>query len=121
MAHSGRQDEIEYCERCGISYLWSAEEQKREPRRPQLCPGCRHLLPQEHRERGAVKWYNPSKHYGFITRREGDDIFVHRSQVTGNRRLRQGDLVEYGVEVGEQGPTAVGVTILAQAQESTGA
>ena len=55
MARTERQDEIEYCERCGISFLWSAEEQKREADMPRLCSGCRRLLPQADRVRGAVR------------------------------------------------------------------
>ena len=117
MARTERQDEIEYCERCGISFLWSAEEQKREADMPRLCSGCRRLLPQAERVRGAVKWYSPSKHYGFITRRDGDDLFAHRSQVKSSERLRPGDLVEFGIEEGEKGPVAVGIRVLAHADE----
>lgn len=117
MAQTERHDSIEYCERCGISFLWSAEEQRQIEARPLLCAGCRHLLPDATRERGAVKWYSRSKHYGFITRREGDDIFAHRSQVKGNRNLRPGDLVEFGIERGAQGPMAVGIRILAGADD----
>ncbi|MEZ4609714.1 MAG: hypothetical protein R2838_05615 [Caldilineaceae bacterium] len=49
MERTERQDEIEYCERCGISFLWSAEEQKRRADMPRLCSGCRRLLPQADR------------------------------------------------------------------------
>lgn len=117
MARSEVHDEIEYCERCGISFLWSAEERQRDRVRPLLCPGCRELLPKDARERGAVKWFSPSKHYGFITRRTAEDVFVHRSQVKRQQRLRPGDLVEFGIESGDKGLNATDVMILARADE----
>ena len=43
--------------------------------------------------RGTVKWFNFTKGYGFIEQDEGDDLFVHKSQVSGSG-LREGDIVE---------------------------
>ena len=48
------------------------------------------------RVRGIVKWFNNSKGYGFITREDGIDYFVHYSNIKmdGYRSLEEGDIVE---------------------------
>jgi CspA family cold shock protein len=108
------QDEIQYCARCGISFLWSREEQQRagEISVPPHCPGCRQLLPAAGRERGQVKWYDPRKQYGFLIRAGQPDIYVHRSALSGRRMLRPGDLVEFRVEQTERGLAAFDVVIM---------
>lgn len=107
-------DEIRYCERCGISFLWSAEEQRRaasgQPP-PEHCRGCQALLPQPGRERGQVKWYNIRKRYGFIVRAHHDDLHVSASALRGTRFLKTGDLVEFAVDANAEGPTAVAVAV----------
>ncbi|MEZ4859986.1 MAG: cold shock domain-containing protein [Caldilineaceae bacterium] len=120
-------DETCYCANCGISFLWSAEEQHqaeqqqteqqigaddlRTGRPPQYCPGCRHLLPQSGRARGLVKWYHRRKGYGFITRYGQPDIYVHRAAVHKGR-LAPDDLVSFIYGENEQGPIAEDVEIL---------
>lgn len=113
------QDELRYCERCGISFLWSAEEQtqtsdstKFKADAPVLCAGCRALLPAPGRERGLVKWFNYRKRFGFIVRRHQPELFVHGSDVLDNVGLHPGDLVEFSVEEGERGLTAKAVRML---------
>ncbi len=106
------QDEIVYCERCGISFLWSAEERKTGGEEPVFCPGCRFLTPADKRERGLVKWFNRKKKYGFILRAEDGELFAHRSEVKGGNTLRVGDLVEFDVADGERGQSAVDVRVL---------
>ena len=118
--------EILYCERCGISFLWSVGEQKEagdaRAERPRHCPGCRHSMPPPGRERGLVKWWNARKKYGFIVRAGHPDIFAHRSQLQGVGRLREGDLVEFGVEERKKGPVAVAIRVLeSQPTSSTSA
>ena len=60
---------------------------------------------------GTVKWFNDKKGFGFIDGGDGEDVFVHFSQIEGEgyRKLDEGDVVEYEVEQGEKGPKAVKV------------
>lgn len=57
------------------------------------------------RETGTVKWFNASKGFGFITRDNGDDIFVHFRSVRGKGRrvLHDGQRVEFLVGEGDKG------------------
>ncbi len=57
------------------------------------------------REAGKVKWFNATKGFGFITRAQGDDVFVHYRSIRGegHRTLREGQAVEFVVMKGEKG------------------
>jgi len=57
------------------------------------------------RLKGTVKWFNPSKGYGFIDQEDGEDVFVHYSviKMDGYRVLRQGQIVEFEVEESPKG------------------
>ena len=65
-------------------------------------------------EIGTVKWFNDSKGYGFISREEGEDVFVHFSAIEGEgfRSLQEGQQVEFSVEQGPKGLQAVRVRAL---------
>jgi CspA family cold shock protein len=110
------RDQTLICERCGVTFLWTAEEQRQGEHvarnAPHYCSGCRVLLPSPPRERGVVKWYDPRKKYGFIVRQKADEIFIHRSQLAEIGRLREGDLVEFSVVEGEKGQMAADVQLL---------
>ncbi len=60
---------------------------------------------------GTVKWFNDSKGFGFITSSEGQDLFVHHSDIVaeGYRTLEEGAKVEFEVVQGEKGPRAKNV------------
>ena len=61
---------------------------------------------------GTVKWFNDQKGFGFITRDEGPDVFVHYSAIadtTGFKSLSEGDQVEFEVTQGPKGPQAQSV------------
>jgi CspA family cold shock protein len=61
--------------------------------------------------RGKVKWFNDSKGYGFIEQESGDDVFVHHSSIQGEgfKTLKEGQDVEFDIEQGSKGPSAVNV------------
>lgn len=63
-------------------------------------------------ETGTVKWFNAAKGYGFISREEGDDVFVHFKaiQAEGYKSLDEGDQVQFEIEQGPKGLQASNVS-----------
>ena len=61
--------------------------------------------------RGTVKWFDDAKGYGFITRPDGEDLFVHFSSIEGRgyRSLQEGQPVDFEVERGPKGLQAINV------------
>jgi CspA family cold shock protein len=63
---------------------------------------------------GTVKFFNAEKGYGFISQDEGEDVFVHFSNIqgTGYRSLTDGQRVEFDVAPGRKGQEAQNVRAL---------
>ena len=61
---------------------------------------------------GTVKWFNGAKGYGFISRQQGEDVFVHFKSIVGDgyKNLADGDTVEFEVERGPKGLQAANVS-----------
>jgi len=57
---------------------------------------------------GTVKWFNESKGYGFIESEDGEDCFVHFSEIQGEgfKTLNEGQSVEFEKSMGQKGPQA---------------
>ena len=55
--------------------------------------------------RGQVKWFDAKKGYGFVVGPDGQDVFVHYSQIAGDgfKSLRDGEEVEYELSQGDKG------------------
>ncbi len=72
---------------------------------------------------GSVKWFSNEKGYGFIEREDGDDLFVHYSEITmdGYKTLVQGQHVEFEVTEGDKGLQASTVRPVACRERAQGA
>ena len=57
---------------------------------------------------GTVKFFNAEKGFGFISREQGEDVFVHYSNIQGNgyKSLAEGQQVEFDVAPGRKGEEA---------------
>lgn len=66
------------------------------------------------RMQGTVKWFNAEKGYGFISRENGEDLFVHYSEIqaAGYRTLEEGAKVEFEITQGKKGKQASAVTVV---------
>ena len=63
---------------------------------------------------GTVKFFNADKGFGFIAREQGDDVFVHYSNIQGSgyKSLQEGQRVEFDVAPGRKGEEAQNVRVV---------
>ena len=68
----------------------------------------------QERMQGTVKWFNAEKGYGFISQENGDDLFVHYSEIQGSgyRTLDEGTKVEFLITEGRKGKQASEVSLV---------
>ena len=66
------------------------------------------------RETGTIKWFDPSKGYGFLVRDKGGDLFVHLRAIKpeDRRKVRENSRVKFSIEDSEKGPEATRITII---------
>jgi CspA family cold shock protein len=66
------------------------------------------------RVQGTVKWFNAEKGFGFISQENGEDLFVHYSEIQANgyRTLEEGARVEFEITKGKKGNQASAVTLV---------
>jgi len=63
---------------------------------------------------GRVKWFNEQKGFGFISRDDGDDVFVHFSEITsdGFKTLAENQEVSFDIKEGPKGLQASNVKVI---------
>ncbi len=68
--------------------------------------------------KGTVKWFDVKKGFGFIQQEDGNDVFVHYSNISGNgfKVLEDGESVEFEVVEGNKGLQAENVVKAEEAQ-----
>lgn len=113
-------DQMVTCQQCGRTFVFTVTAQRALAERglpmtpPDYCSRCRELMPLtdvQGKAQGVVKWFNVQKGYGFITLKDGEDIFVHKTGLAeGIHMLKDGQAVQFEVEETIKGPQAVNVT-----------
>ena len=61
---------------------------------------------------GVVKWFDDERGFGFISANEGNDVFLHHSQIKekgSNKDIHEGNAVSFDIVEGEKGPSAINV------------
>jgi cold shock CspA family protein len=110
------------CTRCGSGFILSAHYRDWLAHRgvkviqPMLCPTCFLKAGPLPKQRGVIKWFNPGKHYGFISVGEEEEVFFHQRQIIGNDEgeAYEGQTARFHVRYAEKGPEALNVELLCE-------
>ncbi len=113
-------DKVLKCTSCGEEFIFGVEQQralaaKGEVEEPALCPVCEprseEIKGESTKLSGQVKWFSIRRGYGFITRDDGGDVFVHYSGIEGEdfKALFEGQKVRFDVIEEPRGPKAINV------------
>ncbi len=64
--------------------------------------------------KGKVKWFDSKKGFGFISREDGEDVFVHYTNITneGFKTLQEDQEVTFEITDGDKGPQAINVKLV---------
>ncbi len=64
--------------------------------------------------KGKVKWFDSKKGFGFISRDDGEDVFVHYTNITneGFKTLQEDQEVTFEITDGDKGPQAINVKLV---------
>jgi cold shock CspA family protein len=111
--------EVATCQRCGSGFIVTNTHRDLLLRRqvrvivPVLCPTCFVMRGPQPKRRGAIKWFNPGKRYGFIVDGSGEEIFFHQEQLLVEKRssLAGGREVRYHVRYRAKGPEALNIEL----------
>jgi CspA family cold shock protein len=94
----------------GESRSSSAPREEKAASAPPRQPDIIQIDPETGKYIGSLKWYNPSRGYGFIARGGGEDIFFHKTSAIGDpAELQEGQWLLYDVEERTKGPEATEV------------
>jgi CspA family cold shock protein len=113
-------DKVLECTSCGEEFIFGVEQQRAlaaagEVEEPALCPVCadrsEEIKGESTKLSGQVKWFSIRRGYGFITRDDGGDVFVHYSGIEGEdfKALFEGQKVRFDVIEEPRGPKAINV------------
>lgn len=61
---------------------------------------------------GVVKWFDNERGFGFISTSEGDDVFLHHSQIKEkghNKDIHEGETVSFDIVQNQKGASAINV------------
>ncbi len=114
LAEAGLEIEPENIKELGLAQTAPNSQQQQASRRQErdeaTVPEMIQIDPGTGKYLGTLKWYNPSRGYGFIARGGGEDIFFHKtSTLTEPTNLQEGQWVLYDVEERSKGPEATEV------------
>ncbi len=108
------------CQRCGRGFVVTASYREFLGRRgiqvkvPVICMTCFLRTGPVPKRQGEIKWFNPRKQYGFIADREGQEVFLHRTQLLEDNgsTLLEGQAVRFHHHYSHKGPEAWNVELV---------